>query len=128
MPRKWVMSPTPARLHLASMVAIDRHIDQARLGRLNSVGKTLAKGRQGLNPLAAHAQRVGETDEIDRRIVEVHCRVAAGLLGAATQRAESLLQDAIGAIAEDHEHDRDALVRRAPQRLDAEHRPAVADQ
>ena len=60
--------------------------------------------------------------------VEVHGDIAAGLGGMPAQRLRSLLQDAIGAVVEDDEHDGQALMRRGPERLDVVQGAAVADE
>src|SRR5439155_12637477 len=75
----------------------------------------------GLDP-----KRAGEPDEIDPGIIELHADIALGLLGKPAHCVQALLEYAIGAVVENHEHCVDVVACRGPKPLAGIHRAAVA--
>ena len=110
------------------IAALHVDIDQHRLAVLERLADQIGGVFHGRGALGFDAERAGQSDEIDRRVVELHADEFVGLLGKPAQHHQALLQDAIAGVVEDHPDDRQPVTRRGPESLDRVHCAAVADQ
>src|SRR5215470_15417167 len=123
------LTSDPAR-RVGSGPPFDGDVQQERTAGAQSLlerGTQLARFRHS-RPLDAQAAR--QIDEAQVRRDQVHVRVAAVGLGAEPLpvRVHVVLQDPVLAVVQDHEHHRELVMRRRPERLDGVHRRAVAGQ
>src|ERR1700728_947184 len=83
------------------VAALHIDIDQERRAVLERLADQVGGILHGLGALAFDAERTGEADEIDRRIVELHADEFVSLLGEAAQHDQALLEDAVAGVVED---------------------------
>src|SRR5215475_11445227 len=94
--------------------AVEFYIDQRRDIVLESLADQVGRLVNRLGALGGDAERTRQADKVDGGVDEFHPHIGVDLLSVAAQRMEALLEDAIGRIVEDYEHDRNAVVRRCP--------------
>src|SRR6266849_2096047 len=91
--------------------AVELHIDQHRHVIVERLADQVGRVVNRLGAFGRDAERTRQADEVDRRIEEFHPHISVDLLGVPAQPMEALLEDAIGRVVEDHEHDRNAIMR-----------------
>src|SRR5262249_37986160 len=107
---------------------VDLDVDEGRAAILEGMGDEIGGLVQGLGALRANAERARQRHEVDLGIEKLHADVALGLLGGPAHGVQTVLENEIGAVVEDHEDGVDAIVRGGPQPLAGIHRAAVADE
>src|SRR5262249_3315173 len=120
-----VRAPTPSH-RLERPVDLD--VDEGGAAILESVRDEIGGLVYGLGALRANAERARKRHEIDLGIDKLHADIAVGLLGEPAHGVQGLLENAIGAVVEDHEARVDAIMRGGQKPLAGIHRAAVADE
>src|SRR5215813_967891 len=107
---------------------VDLDVDQGGAAILEGMGDEIGGIVHGLGALRGNAERARQRHEIDLGIDKLHADIAVGLLGEPAHGVQALLENAIGAVVEDHEDGVDAIVRGGPKPLAGIHRAAIADE
>ena len=111
----------PSALINRSMLSASRSTAEA--SNRSPLNVTDIGGRRHEWEIEMRRPRAGHVDRS-----AVHADIAVDLRGGAVLGTQALLENAIGGVVEDDEHDGDVVVRRGPQRLAGVHGAAVADE
>src|SRR5258708_5830480 len=75
--------------------AVEIDVDQPRAAALEPLREKIGRLVHRPRPIRLDPERACETDEIDRRVGELHADIAVGLLGKPAHIVQALLENAI---------------------------------